>query len=95
MFIDAHPMLRLATSLVLIGATALIGQRLGLPMSVADVPKSSSRFWWTMAAFAAPVGVANQVLFQDGLILRVLIIIVVAGLGVWVGERFSCWRGRS
>ena len=94
LYVDAHPMLQLASALVVVGVTAAIGKRLGLSMTVADVPMSSSRFWWMMTVFAAPLGVVNQVLFADGLILQVSIVIAVAGLGIWVGERFFNWRGR-
>ncbi|MBT5773218.1 MAG: hypothetical protein HOH95_02465 [Dehalococcoidia bacterium] len=94
MYVDAHPMLQLASALVVVGLTALVGKRLGLSMTVADVPMSSSRFWWMMAAFAVPLGVVNAVVFADGMILQVSIVIVVAGLGIWVGERFFNWRGK-
>lgn len=94
LYVDAHPMLQLVSALAVVGATALIGGRFGLSMSVADVPMSSSEFWWKMAVFAMPLGIVNQVLFADGMILQVAIVIVVAGVGIWVGERFFNWRGR-
>lgn len=94
MYVDAHPMLQFAVALGVVGVTALIGGRLGLSMSVADIPMSSSGFWWRMAVFSTPLGVVNQVLFADGLILQISIVIVVAGLGIWVGERFFNWRGK-
>jgi len=87
-------MLQLGAALVVVGITAFIGGRFGLAMTVADIPMSSSKFWWKMAVFATPLGVANQVLFRDGLILQVSVVIIVAGAGIWVGERFFNWRGR-
>lgn len=87
-------MLQLAVAFVVVGLTALIGGRAGLSMTVTDIPMSSSGFWWRMAVFVTPLGVANQVLFADGMILQISIVIVVAGLGIWVGERFFNWRGK-
>lgn len=94
LYVDVHPMLQLASALMVVGVTAAIGKRFGLSMTVADVPMSSSRFWWNMAVFTMPLGVVNQVLFADGLVLQISIVIVVAGAGIWVGERFFNWRGR-
>jgi hypothetical protein len=87
-------MVQLVSAFAVVGVTALIGSLFGVAMTVADVPMSSSKFWWKMAVFATPLGIANQVLFADGLILQVSIVIIVAGAGLWVGERFFNWRGR-
>jgi len=87
-------MVQLLVALAVVGATAFIGRGLGLSMSVADVPMSSSRFWWIMALFAAPLGIANQVLFADGLLLQLSLVIAVAGGGIWIGERLFGWGKR-
>ena len=94
LFVDAHPMLQFASALVVVGVIAAVSQRLGMSMSVREVPMSSSEFWWKMAVFAVPLGVINQVLFEVGLILQFSVITVVAGIGIWVGERFFRRRGR-
>jgi hypothetical protein len=40
-----------------------------------------------MLAFAGPVGAAMQVLYCDGLLLQLAGLMLVAGVGLWLGER--------
>ncbi len=95
MYPETHSLIQLASALLVIGVTALVGKLFGVSMSVAGLPMSGSRFWWTMAIFAAPLGISNQLLFRDGLLLQVALILIVAGVGIWSIERFLNRRGRS
>lgn len=94
MFPDAHPLVQLATALVVVGGTAFVARRFGVSLSVADVPMSSAKFWWIMTLFAAPLGVVNEVVFADGLLLQLALIVLVAGGGLWIGERVFGWKHR-
>jgi hypothetical protein len=53
---------------------------------------STPRFWWTLAIFMAPLGAVSRVLFCDGLFLQLTLIVLIAGGGIWVGDRFLTRR---
>jgi hypothetical protein len=74
-------------AVIVLGGTALVLRQLGLPMLASQSSARAPRFWWMLSAFLTPLGVANQVLFCDGLFLQLGIITLVAGSGIWVGDR--------
>lgn len=87
MYCEAHPLLQLVTALAVLVATAFVARAIRLPLSLKDVPMSRPRFWFSMLAFAGPVGAAMQVLYCDGLLLQLAGLMLVAGVGLWLGER--------
>jgi hypothetical protein len=86
-YCDAHALVQLAVAVVMLGATAMVIRRLDLPMLATQTSARTPQFWWMIAAFTGPLGVANRVLFCDGLFLQIAIIVAVAGAGIWLGDQ--------
>jgi hypothetical protein len=72
---------------IVLGGVALTLRQFHLPMLATQSSARTPRFWWMLSAFLIPLGIANQVLFCDGLFLQLGIISLVAGGGIWVGDR--------
>lgn len=84
---DPGPLPQLAVAVVLLGATALLLRQLKLPLLASQSSMRTPRFWWMLTAFLGPLGLANQLLFCDGVFLQLAIIAGIAGGGIWVGDR--------
>ena len=88
MYCDAPILVQLVTAFAVVIASAYVARRFGLSTRIGqDVPVSSPRFWWTLAVFMGPLGVANRVLFCDGLFLQLALVVLIAGAGIWLGDR--------
>lgn len=87
MYCDAHPLAQVAVAVLVIGGVSLTLRRFGLSMMTTRAPMRTPRFWWMLVAFMGPLGIANRLLFCDGLFLQFAVIATVAGAGIWVGDR--------
>jgi hypothetical protein len=86
-FCDAGALPRLVAAIVVLGGMAFVVSRLGLSMLATQTSIRTPQFWWMLAAFAGPLGLANLVLFCDGLFVQFAVIMLVAGGGIWLGDR--------
>jgi len=89
---DPGPLPQIAVAIVTLAVTALVLRRLGLSMLASQASTRTPRFWWMLAAFMGPLGIANSVLFCDGLFLQLALVVLVAGFGIWLGEWFLSRR---
>lgn len=94
---DPGPLPQLAVAVLVLGATTLVIRRAGFSMLASQAPVRTPRFWWMLAAFLGPLGIANRLLFCDGLFLQLAVVTLVAGTGIWaadrVASRFGSGRG--
>lgn len=78
---------QIAVAVGVLGGMALVLRGLGVPLVATQTSARTPRFWWILAAFLGPLGIANRVLFCDGLFLQLAIVAGVASGGIWVGDR--------
>ncbi len=93
MYEDAPTWVQFAVAIAVIVATTMLLQRLGLALAMAPQDRwRTAGFWWRLALFMGPLALVNWAVFNDQLFAQLILIALIAGGGVWLGNRILSFR---